>query len=322
MSQIAARFARVEAYRSACDLVTGLMSDLPRKNCWTIAEHVGHRSPDGLQNLLFRASWDADGVRDDLRDYVIDGLGEDRAMLVVDETGDVKKGVCTVGVQRQYTGTAGRVENAQVAVHLTYTTSRGHAFIDRDLYLPKSWTSDADRLTGAGVPDDVQFATKPQLARQMIARALDAGVKARWVAGDEVYGADPHLRQELEQRQVGYVLAVSREHRVSTGAGKQRAGQITQQLPKRAWQQYSAGHGVKGPRVYDWVLVDVDHDQQGHRWLLVRRNTATGELAYYRCYSPDPVPLSVLVRIAGKAGGRWRRASKLARDCAGWTSTR
>jgi len=304
MSLVAARFARVEAFRNACDLVTGLMSDLPRKNCWTIAEHVGHPNPDRLQNLLFRASWDENGVRDDLRDYVVTGLGDDEAMLVVDETGDVKKGTRTVGAQRQYTGTAGRVENAQVAVYLTYTTSAGHAPIDRELYLPKAWTGDDERLTVAGVPDEVEFATKPELARQMIVRALDAGVNAGWVAGDEVYGADPRLRTELEARQVGYVLAAACSHQVDTGAGTQRADQIAKQLPKRAWQQYSAGDGAKGPRLYQWALVDIcdDSDRGGQRWLLIRRNPATGELAYYRAYSPRPVPLSTLVTIAGR---RW-----------------
>jgi SRSO17 transposase len=161
MSRIGPRFARWESFGHACDLVAGLMSDLPRKNCWTIAEHVGDSTPDGLQHLLARASWDHDGVRDDLRAYVVEQLGDPGAILVVDETGDVKKGAATVGVQRQYTGTAGRVENAQVAVHLTYASGHGHAFIDAEVYLPQSWTDDAERLTRAGVPDDVEFATKP-----------------------------------------------------------------------------------------------------------------------------------------------------------------
>jgi SRSO17 transposase len=306
MSQIAARFARVESFRHASGLVAGLMSDLPRKNCWTIAEHVGDTSPTAMQHLLSRASWDTDGVRDDLRDYVVAGLGEAGAVLVVDETGDVKKGVSTVGVQRQYTGTAGRIENSQVAVYLTYATDAGHAFLDRALYLPKSWTTDSDRLTAAGVPADTEFATKPALATRMIARALDAGVTASWVAGDEVYGADPQLRAELESRRVGYVLAVACSHRVDTGAGTQRADEIAQALPRRAWQRLSAGPGAKGPRVYDWALIDTDeHDdaeRPGHRWLMVRRNITTGELAYYRCYSPEPVPLAILVKVAGR---RW-----------------
>jgi len=302
MSRIAPRFARVESFGHAGDLVAGLMSDLPRKNCWTIAEHVGDVTPDGLQHLLARASWDDDGVRDDLRDYVVAGLGDDDAVLVVDETGDVKKGALTVGTQRQYTGTAGRIENAQVAVYLTYATDAGHGFVDRELYLPRCWIDDAERRRLAGVPDDVEFATKPELARQMITRALDAGVPAAWIAGDEVYGASSDLQAELVRRRIGYVLAVACDHRVTTGAGKQRADTIAERLPRRAWQRLSAGDGAKGQRRYDWAMVDIDDDEPGHQWLLIRRNATTGELAYYRCYSPDPVPLSAVVKIAGR---RW-----------------
>jgi SRSO17 transposase len=321
MDRIAGRFGRVEPRRRARQLVLGLLSDLPRKNCWTIAEHVGDRSPDGLQHLLAEACWDHDGVRDDLRDYVVAGLGDQNAVLVVDETGDLKKGSHTVGVQRQYTGTAGRVENAQVAVYLTYATDAGHAFIDRELYLPRSWVDDPDRRAAAGVPDEVEFATKPALATTMVCRALDAGVTARWVAGDEVYGADPGLRRELEARRVGYVLAVGSDRRVGTGAGSMRADQAARALPRRAWQQRSAGAGAKGPRLYDWALVEIDTDQPGHRWLLVRRNHTTAELAYYRCYSPHPVPLSTLVTVADAAGPS-RKAFRPAKAYAAWTNTK
>jgi len=189
MARVAGRFARMEPRRRARALVAGLMSELPRKNCWTIAEHVGDGTPEGLQHLLSRAVWDADAVRDDVRDYVAEHLADPDGVLVVDETGDVKKGAHTVGVQRQYTGTAGRVENAQIAVYLTYAAQAGHAVIDRALYLPRSWAEDPARLAAAGVPEQVEFATKPALATTMVGRALDAGVPARWVAGDEVYGA-------------------------------------------------------------------------------------------------------------------------------------
>jgi SRSO17 transposase len=309
MGRIAGRFARVEPRRRARDLVLGLLSDLPIKNCWTLAEHAGHASPDGMQHLLAKAVWDTDRVCDDLRNYVVEHLGEPDAVLVVDETGDLKKGVHTVGAQRQYTGTAGRIENAQVAVYLTYASSKGHALIDRALYLPKSWTDDAERRAGAGVPAEVCFATKPALAREMIADALDAGVPARWVAGDEVYGADPGLRAELESRQVGYVLAVACSHPVAlthTAAGKRRADQVAAGLPWQAWQRLSAGRGSKGPRFYDWARVTIDPDPQttrpGQRWLLIRRNNTTGELTYFRCYAPRPMPLTTLVRVAGR---RW-----------------
>jgi SRSO17 transposase len=284
--------------------VLGLVSELPRKNCWSIAEHAGDATPAGMQHLLYRASWDTDGVRDDLRSYVVDHLGRDGAVLVVDETGDLKKGTHTVGVQRQYTGTAGRIENAQVAVYLTYATEQGHALIDRALYLPRSWADDPERRAAAGIPAEVEFATKPALARQMIGAALEAGTPAQWVAGDEVYGANPGLRAELEHRGVGYVLAVACNHTVATAAGNLRADQITAGLPRHAWQRLSAGAGSKGPRFYDWAWVTINPDlnRGGHKWLLIRRNNRTSELAYFRCYAPTPVPLATLVRVAGR---RW-----------------
>ena len=305
MTRIAGRFSRVEPRRRAEKLLLGLVSELPRKNCWTIAEHVGDATPDGLQHLLARAVWDADALREDLRDYVCDHLGQQDAVLIVDETGDLKKGAHTVGVQRQYTGTAGRIENAQVAVYLTYATRVGHAFLDRALYLPKSWTSDPERCAAAGISEDAQFATKPALATVMIARALDAGVQAPWVTGDEVYGADPRLRAELEDRSVGYVLAIGRDRRVTTAAGTFRPDELATRLPKHVWQRLSAGTGAKGHRFYDWALIDIDHGaaETGHRWLLIRRNRRTKELAFYRCYAPTPAALPVLVRVAGT---RWR----------------
>ena len=334
---MAGRFARVETRRRARSFVLGLLADLPRKNCWSIAEHAGDTDPHGMQYLLGRAAWDTDGVRDDLRDYVTTGLGDDDAVLVVDETGDLKKGVCTVGVQRQYTGTAGRIENAQVAVYLTYAGARGHAMIDRELYLPKSWTEDDQRCAQAGVPADIGFLTKPALATGMICRALDAGVAARWVAGDEVYGADPALRTELEIRRVGYVLAIGCDRRIPTAAGLMRADTLTTGLPKRAWQRLSAGPGAKGQRYHDWALITLvapagspptATDNQCW-WLLVRRHRHTGELAFYRCYSPEPAPLRELVRVAGR---RWtvEESFQAGKDLAGldehqvrsWTSWR
>lgn len=274
-------------------LVLGLLSDLPRKNCWTIAEHAGGATPDGLQHLLGRAKWDADQVRDDLREFVLEHLADDQAVLVIDEAGDLKKGTRTVG----------RIENAQVAVYLTYTSRRGHAGIHRALYLPASWTRDADRRERAAVPDTVAFATKPQLAQRMIERALDTATPAAWAAGDEVYGDNPKLRTVLEARGLGYVLAVSCTHRVPTPAGPQRADHLAKRIPRRAWQKLSAGRGAKGHRWYDWALVAITTDDlTGHRHLMIRRNRSTGELAYYHCYSPRPVPLSTLVKVAGS---RW-----------------
>jgi SRSO17 transposase len=304
MGRIGGRFARVEPRRHARSMVLGLLAELPRTNCWTIAEHAGQAGPYALQHLLSRAVWDHDGVRDDLRGYIVDHLGCDDAVLVVDETGDLKKGVDTVGAQRQYTGTAGRIENAQVGVMLTYATDRGHAFIDRELYLPQSWTDDPDRCAAAGVPAETSFQTKPQLAGEMITRVLDAGTPAAWVAGDEVYGNDPQLRQLLRERGIGHVLAVARDHRVRTHAGTRRAIDLAVTLPASVWQTRSAGPGSKGHRWYEWALVHIDEpDPPGEHRLLIRRNRRTGELAFYRCWTPDPVPIGALVRVTGM---RWR----------------
>src|SRR4051812_9775198 len=257
LDRIAGRFGRVELRGRVRAFLLALLADLPRKNCWTIAEHAGDATPDGMQHLLARAVWDTDGAREDLRDYVVAHLGEPGAVLVIDETGDVKKGRHTVGVQRQYTGTAGRIENSQVAVYLTYAARSGHALIDRELYLPKSWTDDPARCAAAGVPADVGFATKPALATAMLTGALDAGVPAGWVAGDEVYGADPDLRAQLEARRVGYVLAVAGNRRLPTAAGPIRADVLAAALPAWAWQRLSAGAGAKGQRYYDWACIDL-----------------------------------------------------------------
>ena len=289
LAHVGGRFARVESRRHARVMVRGMLAGLARVNCWSIAEHAGHARPDALQHLLSSAVWDEDGVRDDLRSYVVAHLaGPDPAadVLVVDETGDVKKGAATVGVQRQYTGTAGRIENSQVAVYLAYAGPGGHAFIDRDLYLPTAWTQDRARCTAAGVPDDVAFATKPALATGMLHRAVAAGVGAKWIAADEVYGADPHLRRWCREQGLGYVLAVARSHRVVTGIGARRAVDLAVR-PDLRWQRLSAGQGTKGHRWYDWALIDLaaddrDHDAHGGRHALLVRRGRTGELAFYR----------------------------------------
>ncbi len=253
MLRIGARFARVEPRRRAAAFVRGLLAGLPRVNCWSIAEHAGDAGPRGMQRLLSAAVWDEAGMRDDLRGYVLEHFADPGAVLVVDETGDLKKGTMTVGVQRQYTGTAGRVENAQVAVYLAYAAPAGTAFIDRALYLPESWTGDPARGRAAGVPAGTAFATKPALAGRMIGQALDAGTPAAWAAADEVYGADPQLRAELARRGLGYVLAVASTHRITTGIGPRPAVELARRLPARAWQRVSAGPaprdraGMTGP---------------------------------------------------------------------------
>jgi SRSO17 transposase len=307
MLRVGARFARVEPRRRMAVFVRGLLAGLGRVNCWTIAEHAGEGCPRGMQRLLAAAVWDDAGVRDDLRGYVLEHFADPGAVLVADETGDLKKGAATVAAQRQYTGTAGRTENAQVAVYLAYAAPAGTAFIGRALYLPRSWISDPARCRAAGVPEDAAFATKPALARQMITGALDAGTPAAWVTADEVYGQDPALRAELARRRLGYVLAVAKSHPVTTAIGARPAVALARRLPARAWQRISAGPGAKGPRWYDWALIEVTDpavtEGEGPHWLLIRRRISDGEYAFYRAHAPGPVPVAQLVRVAGS---RWK----------------
>jgi SRSO17 transposase len=264
---------------------------------------MGEDRPGPMQHFLSRAVWDDDGVRQDLRDYVTETLGHPEAVLVIDETGDLKKGAATIGVQRQYTGTAGRIENSQVAVYLTYASPAGHAFIDNALYMPKSWMDDPARREAAGAPSDLEFATKPELAQKMIEEALDADVQAPWVTGDEVYGANPSLRAALAGRGVGYVLAVAKSEMITTKAGAKKAIDLAVTLPDKAWNRISAGQGAKGERLYDWAIIDAtDGDLPGRHHLLIRRSISDGEYAFYRTQSPTRVPLRVFVRVAGT---RW-----------------
>jgi SRSO17 transposase len=307
LGRVAGRFGRVEPRRRARAFVLGLLADLPRKNCWTIAEHAGDATPDGMQHLLAGAVWDHDGVRDDVRDHLVDHLGDPGAVLVVDETGDLKQGASTVGVQRQYTGTAGKVDNAQIAVYLAYATDAGHGVIDRELYLPQGWLADAQRCQAAGVPDQVGFASKPELARVMLERALDAQVPAGWVTADEVYGGSPALRGWLETRGMPYVLAVKSTEPLTPASGPSAsAARLAEHIPSSGWLRLSAGHGAKGRRWYGWsrlALATAGVPNGWGRWLLLRRSLRTGELAYYACAGPASLPLIALVRVAGT---RWR----------------
>lgn len=300
MARIAGRFGRVEPRASARAYLLGLLSQAERKNCWQLAEQAGHARPGSMQRLLRYARWDADAVRDDIRTYAVEHLGGDGGVLIVDETGFLKKGRSSAGVQRQYTGTAGRIENSQVGVFLAYATSRGRALIDRRLYLPEhSWSTDSERRRAAGIPRTVPFATKPRLAWEMITAALDAGVEAPWVTGDEAYGQDPQLRAGLEARGTGYVMAVACSTRVRINHGRTsvRADTLAERLPATAWQRQSASPGAKGPRYYDWAWIHIGVDE--HRHLLIRRNRTSGELAFYLCWSPTTVTLPELVRVAG-----------------------
>jgi SRSO17 transposase len=308
-ARIGRHFARAEPRRRALAYLQGLLGPIERKNGWQLAEATGAPTPYGVQHLLGRAVWDADAVRDELRAYVAEQLGDPDAVLVVDETGFLKKGAKSVGVQRQYSGTAGRIENCQVGVFLAYAAPAGRAFLDRELYLPKDWAADAARREEAGVPTTVEFRTKPQLARAMLERALAAGVPAAWVTGDAVYGGDRRLRLWLEERDVSHVLAVKTTEPLwaatERGPAQVAAADLAAARPAADWARLSAGDGAKGPRWYDWVRVPIrplGAPGRGY-WLLARRSVADPrDLAYYVCFGPATTTLAALVRVAGT---RW-----------------
>lgn len=304
-SLIAGEFAQVQSRRRAHGYLLGLLSQAERKNGWSIAEFAGDCSPAGMQRLLNHYAWDADAVRDRAREYVITHLGDPSAVLVADETGFLKKGRKSAGVQRQYTGTAGRVENAQVGVFLAYASPGGaRALLDRELYVPESWLADWDRCREAGIPDEVEFATKPELARAMIERAVAAGVPFSWFAADEVYGENPHLRAWLEEHQISYVMAVPCSQRFDTAAGQSRADALAALVPAGGWQVLSCADGAKGPRWYEWALTATT--SPAHH-LLARRSLTVNakgvrEVAYFICHAPRGATLAELVAVAG---ARW-----------------
>ncbi|MFD5753676.1 IS701 family transposase [Streptomyces sp. NPDC127033] len=291
-------FGRSEPRGRALEYMRGLLSSLERKNGWTLAEQAGERGPEGMQRLLNQADWDEDAVRDRVRAYTVEYIGAADGVLVVDETGFVKKGVRSAGVQRQYTGTSGKIDNCQLGVFLAYASDAGRALIDRELYLPASWAEDDVRRAGAGIGAEVVFATKPRLARGMIQRALEAGVPFAWVTGDEVYGQDTALRGWLEAGSIAYVMAVPSSFRC--GPRRQNARTLAAILPREAFETRSAGPGAHGPREYDWALVGLPGENAAfENGLLVRRSLADGELAYYRVHAPKGTTLAELVRAAG-----------------------
>lgn len=322
IASIGPRFFRREPRARAGAYVRGLLAGLERKNGWTLAEHAGAVSPDGTQRMLRTADWDVDGVRDDVRDYVFDALGDPASgVFVVDETGFIKKGTRSAGVQRQYTGTSGKVDNCQLGVFLAYGSNKGRALIDRELYLPTSWTEDRGRCRGADVPDKVGFATKPQLGLAMLDRAHAAGALTprSWVTADEVYGQNPTFRTWLAEREIGFVLATRNDDVLTSPDGHRRQAKILATIAgardpdtgRSGWERRQVGAGAHGERIYDWTTVALDPaglpDGWGH-WLLVRRQTEPGEgktvreLAFYRCAAPAATPLRELVRVAG---ARW-----------------
>ena len=293
---------------------------MERKNGWQLAEQAGDATPDGVQRLLYNYRWDADLVRDDLRDYVVEHLGDAGGVLVVDETGFLKKGGKSVGVQRQYSGTAGRIENCQVGVFLTYAGAKGRTLLDRELYLPQIWAQDRERREEAGVPEDAVFWTKPQLAQVMLGRAVDSGVPFAWFTGDEVYGSDRKLRLWLEREGIPHVMAIKSNEKLWALTDKRplpvRVDRLVSGVEESAWARCSAGNGAKGPRVYDWTAVEIRplrEPGKGH-WLLARRSLAKpGELAYYVCFGPAETAWRNWYGWLGQDGPS-RNASRRPRD--------
>ena len=292
------------------DYVRGLLGPVGRKNTWQLAEYAGHATPDSLQRLLATCRWEPDEVRQDLQDYVAETLGRPDGVLIVDDTGFIKKGVTSAGVQRQYSGTAGRTENCQIGVFAAYASTRGRALVDRELYLPKSWTEDPDRCRAALIPQEREFATKGELAREMVMRALASALPIAWVTADSAYGQEFRFRRMLEEARVGYVLAVPKSQQVRSVSAMGRIDLLVTQAPDEAWERLSCGDGAKGPRIYDWAAAQLPAVKEfdgevptHHRWVLVRRSLARPEeLAYYLAYAPKGTTVAELVRVAG---ARW-----------------
>lgn len=288
---------RLEAY------VKGLLGGAERKNGWQLAEQAGEATPYGMQQFLYRGDWSADSVRDAVRGYVAEHLGDRQGVLVIDETGFVKKGKHSAGVARQYSGTAGRVENCQIGVFLGYVSPKGRTLIDRELYLPKVWTDDPERCRRAGIPEEIAFHTKPELAGSMSDRALADSVRADWVTGDSVYGDNPTLRAKLEARPLAYVLGISiSQVNVPVGLRFKSIVDVKASLPETTWTRLSAGDGTKGRRVYDWqsVPLSIIPRKGWERQLLFRRSVADpSDVSAFLCFCPDGAPLDELVRVAG-----------------------
>jgi SRSO17 transposase len=304
-ARIAPRFARPEVRTRAGRYLAGLLGPVERRNGWQLAEQLGERSPDGVQRLLRTARWDAEAVRDDLRAYVVEHFGNPEAVLVIDETGFLKKGTKSVGVARQYSGTAGRIENCQIGVFLAYASPQRRAFLDRALYLPKAWTEDPGRRAAAGVPPEVSFATKGDLAQTLLERACAADVPAAWVTGDEIYGNDGGLRRWLEAEKRPYVLAVARSHAVWHGGVQVRVDALVEGISSEGWQRIDVGAGSKGPRLYDWACGRLPYltVEGWAQWLLIRRSvTQPEELAFYRAFGREETTVADLARVAGM---RW-----------------
>src|SRR6266566_7421522 len=310
-ARIAPRFARPEPRRRALAYLQGIVSDIARKNGWQLAEHAGEARPDGMQRLLSSAVWDTDGVRDEVRSYVLEQLGQESAILVIDESGFPKRGTKSAGVGLQYCGTTGQVENCQVGVFLGYVTARGHTLINRELYLPLDWIEDHQRRQAVGIPESVGFQTKPELARRMLQRVWDAQIPISWVVADTVYGENLDLRTWLQAHGYAYVLAVPCNEPVGIvePSGRRRQVQVRDVpalvLQQHEWQRLSMSEGTKGPRLFDWACVPILHQwhQDGRHWLLLRRSVSDPhDLSYYFVFGP---PATTLHEMVQALGARW-----------------
>jgi SRSO17 transposase len=308
--RLRSHFRRAEAAGHATDYLRGLLADVERKNGWQLAEQAGYEHPRAIQRVLDRYAWDADAVRDDLLRWTIEEVGHPDGVLVVDETSFPKQGKESVGVARQYCGALGKVANCQVGVFLGYASPQGHVGIDRALYLPEKWLTDPERCAKAKVPADIPFRTKPELARELVARALDAGLPVAWVTADEVSGNDPVFRRFLEERGQCYVLAVKRTTIVTATRsdgelGEAEVGSLVAAVPPEAWNRLSCGEGSQGPRLYDWAYITLDPAERPGwiRGVLLRRHPVrTDEVACYLVYAPIDTPLPEIVHAAG---ARW-----------------
>lgn len=307
LGRITHRFRRVEVRERARRYLLALLDRVERKNGWQLAEAIGEAGPQGVQRLLNTAAWDADGMRDDLREYVIAHLGDAASgILIMDETGFLKKGWKSCGVGRQYTGTAGDTVNCQVGSFLVYRSHKGAAFIDRSLYLPRAWTADSKRKAEAGIPARVRFATKTTLAKRMLARAFAAGVSARWVVGDSAYGRAHALRRWLEGRGRSYALMVPKTNAVQYEGRRQTADKLAAQLPETAWSAVSSGIGAQGERRHEWACLPLSEQCSSgmRRWLLMRRSMDDpDDLAYYLAYGAESTTMGELIRVCD---ARWQ----------------
>jgi len=306
--RIAHRFARSEARERVRRYLMGLLRRVERKNGWQLAEAIGEAEPQGVQRLLNAAKWDADLVREDLRDYAVEHLGDEGSgVLVVDETGFLKKGAKSVGVARQYTGTAGDTVNCQVGVFLAYASKKGAAFMDRALYLPKEWAQDIDRRTEAGVPEGVRFADKLKLAKRLLERAFEANVPASWVVADSFYGRSHGFRSWLEKRGCPYAVMVPKTNAVRYRGRRKKIERLVERLPEDAWALMApAGEGPDRRRPWEWACLELHGDPEKGmgRWLLVRRSPEDPEdVAFYQVYGPEGTPPAKLVDVCHK---RWK----------------